>query len=148
MFSKANKSGAPRSTLSILAADCRISGDIVSDGEVQIDGRLDGDVRCHVLVIGRSGLITGEVDADVVRVLGTINGHVKAGAVELAKTARVVGDIVHGSLSVETGAYVQGSFNPLPAKASEAEGGSGTPALLAAPVRPETNETLIPAVGR
>ena len=115
MFSKSNKS-ARGASLSILAADCRLSGDIVSEGEVQVDGRLEGDVHCQVLVIGQNGIVTGLIDADVVRVLGTVNGHIRARAVELAKTARVVGDIIHTSLSVDTGAYVQGSLNPAPSQ--------------------------------
>lgn len=120
MFSRGSRTTAARASLSILAADSRLMGDIHSDGEVQIDGRLDGDIRCRVLVVGRGGILTGEIEADVVRVLGTVNGQIKARAVELAKSARVVGDIFHGSLSVDAGAYVQGSFNPMPEEAPQA----------------------------
>lgn len=119
MFSKSNKSNAARSNAgrerrtspSIIGADCTITGDILSQGEVQIDGRVDGDVRCDMLVVGPTGTITGEISAELVRVLGSVTGQVKARAVELARTAHVVGDITHESLSIEAGAFVEGRFD-------------------------------------
>jgi cytoskeletal protein CcmA (bactofilin family) len=114
MFSKTSKGNGPTS-LSILAADCRLTGDITSDGEVHIDGRLDGDMICKMLTVGETGVVTGKINADIVRILGSVNGQVKAQAVELGATARVVGDITHASLKVDAGAYVQGVFTRLPA---------------------------------
>jgi cytoskeletal protein CcmA (bactofilin family) len=124
MFSKPNKPVSPRAYPSIVGADCVLVGDIVSEGEVHVDGRVDGDVRCGTLVIGESGAITGEIIAETVRVLGAVTGQISAKAVELAKTARILGDITHDSLAVEAGAYVEGRFNrppsPPPVKALQA----------------------------
>lgn len=121
MFSKGNKSANRRATPSIIAADCTFSGDVVSDGEVQIDGHLEGDVQCHILVIGEKGSVAGEVNAETVSVHGTVKGQITAQGVLLAKTARILGDITHDSLSVEAGAYVEGRFNRLPSPAEAAE---------------------------
>jgi cytoskeletal protein CcmA (bactofilin family) len=90
-----------------------LAGDIVSDGEVHVDGKVVGDVRCVILVIGEGGSVTGEINAETVRVLGAVTGQMTARAVELAKTARILGDITHDSLAVEAGAYVEGRFNRL-----------------------------------
>jgi len=70
-------------------------------------------VRCVTLVIGEAGSITGEINAEMVRVLGSVTGQISARAVELAKTARILGDISHDSLAVEAGAHVEGRFNRL-----------------------------------
>jgi len=115
MFSKANKGNGQAASLSLLAADCRLTGDISSDGELHIDGRLEGDLICKTLTIGETGVVTGKISADMVRVLGSVNGQIKAHAIELGATARVVGDITHSSLKVDAGAYVQGVFTRLPA---------------------------------
>jgi cytoskeletal protein CcmA (bactofilin family) len=115
MFSKGSKAGARNATPSIIGADCTLTGDLLSQGELHIDGRVDGDIRCNVLVVGESGVITGEISAETVRVLGSVTGQIAARVVTLAKTARVVGDIRHDSLSVEAGAYVEGRFDRLPA---------------------------------
>ncbi|HEY1720161.1 MAG TPA: polymer-forming cytoskeletal protein [Magnetospirillaceae bacterium] len=128
MFSKTNR-GTGQSSLSILAADCRLNGDITSDGEVHIDGRLEGDMVCKMLTVGETGVVTGKISADIVRILGSVNGQVKAQSVELGATARVVGDITHASLKVDAGAYVQGVFTRLPADTTT----SGSEMALPAP---------------
>jgi cytoskeletal protein CcmA (bactofilin family) len=113
MFSKTSKTPTHRVSPSIIGSNCTLTGDIVSDGEVHIDGNVTGDVRCAILVIGEEGSITGEINAETVRVLGAVTGQITASAVELAKTARILGDITHDSLAVEAGAYVDGRFNRL-----------------------------------
>jgi len=115
MFLKGNKSAARRPSPSIIGADCTFTGDILSEGEVQIDGHLKGDLCCHALVIGQQGTVTGEIKAEMVTVLGSVTGQITAQTVALAKSARILGDIMHDSLSVEVGAFVEGRFNRLPA---------------------------------
>lgn len=117
------KPAAPqkRAAPSILGADLRIVGDLISDGEIQIDGNIDGDVRTRSLLLGKSAIVKGEVVAESVRVHGTVNGQIKAQSVILAKTARVVGNIQHGTLSIETGAYLEGHCTRM----DEIQDGSG-----------------------
>lgn len=93
---------------SLIASDMRITGDLVSEGEVQIDGHIDGDIRCKSLLVGVTGCIDGEVDAEQVRVHGAIIGQVRAREVFMASTARLTGDILHDSLSIEPGAFLEG----------------------------------------
>ena len=93
---------------SIIGADLRIVGDLNSEGEVQVDGFIDGDIRTKVLLIGESATIKGEIVGDTVRVYGTVNGQIKARAVTLAKSAHVVGNILHENLSIEEGAFLEG----------------------------------------
>jgi cytoskeletal protein CcmA (bactofilin family) len=120
MFSKPNKPPAHhRASPSIIGANCSLAGDIASDGEVHVDGKVVGDVRCVTLVIGEEGGVTGEIEAETVRVLGAVTGQITARAVELAKTARITGDITHETLSVEAGAFVEGRFNRLATEGAE-----------------------------
>lgn len=113
MFSKNNKrpttpDQAPQAPPSIISSDLNIVGDLHSAGEIQIDGTLIGDIRTHALVIGETATVKGEIVADAVRVLGTVNGQIKAKVVKLAASAHVVGDIMHEDLSIETGAFLEG----------------------------------------
>ncbi|MBF0095426.1 MAG: polymer-forming cytoskeletal protein [Alphaproteobacteria bacterium] len=93
---------------SIISTDMRITGNIVTEGEVQVDGKVEGDVKCKVLVIGPPGSITGEVDAEVARVHGVMSGQLRAKSVFLANTARMIGDVTHESLAIEPGAVMDG----------------------------------------
>jgi len=148
MFSRPNKSkdGRERNvTPSIIGTDCTLTGNILSQGEVHVDGRVEGDIRCDTLVVGQSGTITGEISAETVRVLGTVTGQIRSRAVQLAKTAHVVGDIVHETLSIEAGAFVEGRFDRMSptglgdSKALPDRNAAGQ-ALLSAPDGKETDK--------
>lgn len=93
---------------SILSADLKIIGDLHSEGEIQIDGAIEGDIRTKTLLVGETANIKGEIVADVVNVHGSISGQIKSREVNLAKTAHVVGDILHENLAIETGAFLEG----------------------------------------
>jgi cytoskeletal protein CcmA (bactofilin family) len=117
MFSKSSKSTngknghmAPQkpSAPSIISTDLRIVGDLHSDGEIQIDGTVDGDIRTKILLVGETAIVKGETAADTVTVHGTVNGQIKARSVSLSRTARVTGDILHHDLSIEKGAFLEG----------------------------------------
>jgi len=105
----------------IISADLRIVGDLSSDGEIQVDGAIDGDIRTKSLLVGQTAHIKGEIVADSVHVHGTVNGQIKARSVNLAKTARVVGDVLHEDLAIETGAFLEGHCKRLPEKQEAAE---------------------------
>ena len=93
---------------SIIGADLRIVGDLNSEGEIHVDGFIDGDIRTKVLLIGESATVKGEIVGDTVRIYGKVNGQIKARAVTLAKSAHVVGNILHENLSIEEGAFLEG----------------------------------------
>ena len=94
---------------SLISADMVIRGAIESEGEVQFDGEIEGDIRAHGLVIGEGARVAGEVIADKVRVAGTVEGAIRAARVELAATALVEGDVIHTALAIEAGARFEGS---------------------------------------
>lgn len=93
---------------SIICADMKINGSISSEGALQIDGVVDGDVSATDITIGASGQITGEVKAEVVKVKGKIKGSIRARKVELETGAHVKGDIVHSSLQIQSNAVFEG----------------------------------------
>ena len=93
---------------SIISAGLHIFGNMKADGDVQIDGVVDGDVESGSLTIGVSATVNGNVVGEIIRVAGTVNGDITGRVVELTLTARVTGDINHQSLAIEAGAFVQG----------------------------------------
>ncbi|MFN4023938.1 MAG: polymer-forming cytoskeletal protein [Hyphomonas sp.] len=93
---------------SIICADMKINGSVTSEGALQIDGIVDGDVSATDITIGASGQITGEVKAEVVKVKGRIKGSIRARKVELETGAHVKGDIVHASLQIQSNAVFEG----------------------------------------
>jgi cytoskeletal protein CcmA (bactofilin family) len=101
-------------------------------GDIQVEGTVEGDIRAHLLTIGESATIKGEVIADDVVINGRIVGRVRGLKVRLTSTARVEGDIIHKTIAIESGAHFEGSVqrqdDPLNPKGKTAE-----PAPAAAP---------------
>jgi cytoskeletal protein CcmA (bactofilin family) len=93
---------------SLISENITIEGNVVGDGEVQVDGVVRGDVRVGKLTVGDTGHIEGSVYAEAVEARGRIIGTVTAKQVRLYGTAYVDGDITHEQLAMETGAYFQG----------------------------------------
>ncbi len=93
---------------SIVSANLRVTGDLESEGDIQIDGMVEGDVRSTTVTVGEHAVVSGSIEADTVHVAGTVKGQINGKMVELARSAKVTGDIVHESLSIEAGAFVQG----------------------------------------
>jgi cytoskeletal protein CcmA (bactofilin family) len=96
------------STPSILSADLAITGSIKTQGEIQLDGSVEGDIRAKSLTIGEKASVKGEIHAEQITVRGKVIGKLRARQIQLASTAHVEGDIVHSTLSMENGAYFEG----------------------------------------
>lgn len=94
---------------SILSTDLYIKGNIKTSGDIQIEGEIVGDVRAHLLTVGETARIRGEVVADDVVVNGHVAGTVRGLKVRLTATARVEGDIIHKTIAIESGAHFEGT---------------------------------------
>ncbi|MGF1560801.1 MAG: polymer-forming cytoskeletal protein [Geminicoccaceae bacterium] len=93
---------------SILAADLKVEGNLTSKGELHIDGVVDGDVNGDSVTIGENGTVNGKIVTRDAVVQGTVTGTIRAMKVHLAKSAKVIADIHHGSLCIDEGASFEG----------------------------------------
>jgi cytoskeletal protein CcmA (bactofilin family) len=93
---------------SIISAEMTIHGDLHSNGDLQIEGTIIGDLNVTKLTIAEGGSVSGNIVAKNVRICGALNGSVRSEMVTLTATARVVGDIHHELLAIETGGQLEG----------------------------------------
>ncbi len=98
-----------RSGPSIISADVKMTGTIVSMGEIDINGQIEGDVRASALTVGETGAVKGEVVAESVVIRGTVEGRIRGRKVQLCTGAKVRGDIFHASLAIEPNAIFEGA---------------------------------------
>jgi cytoskeletal protein CcmA (bactofilin family) len=143
---RAQRSSAP----SIISADLVVNGTLTSTGDIQIDGRVDGDVHSSGLVIGDKAHIQGEIMADDVTIRGHVHGSIRARKVLLCATSHVEGNILHEAFSVEHGAFFEGncrhSDNPLGEIVKSVDTSAPRPAVPAAVVStPATPAPAAPA---
>ena len=100
---------AGRAAPSIISNDLVIIGTLTSTGEIQIDGRVDGDIRSGSVTIGEKANFEGEIVAEECTIRGRVQGTVRARKVHLLSTCHMEGTILHEALSVEVGAFFEGS---------------------------------------
>jgi cytoskeletal protein CcmA (bactofilin family) len=98
-----------RSAPSIISSDLLVQGTLISQGDMQIDGTVEGDIRSVTLMIGNSAVIKGEIIAEEVVVRGRIEGRIRARRVQLDASAVVLGDILQEQLTVAAGATFEGT---------------------------------------
>ena len=118
---KAGKSNVP----SIISSNLTITGNIKTDGDVQIDGTIDGDVQSKQITLGENGIVNGAITADLARISGTVNGSITARVVELGRSAKITGDINHFSLAIEPGAFIQGQLTHVDEQKLKSPAGNG-----------------------
>jgi cytoskeletal protein CcmA (bactofilin family) len=94
--------------LSIITRDVNILGNIVSDGSLDIDGTVDGNIRAHMLTVRPHGIINGEVIVDALFVYGKIRGLIRARHVHFYDSCHIEGIVMHESLTIEDGAFIDG----------------------------------------
>jgi cytoskeletal protein CcmA (bactofilin family) len=101
----------------IISADVRILGNVISDGMIDMNGRIEGDVKSEAVYVRENGMITGDITAATeVHVFGSVHGVIKSPKVCIYATGHIEGAIMHKSLSIEDGAYVDAQFKPFDAQ--------------------------------
>jgi cytoskeletal protein CcmA (bactofilin family) len=126
---------------SILSDDLTIEGNVVSEGEVHINGTVKGDVRARKLTLGEDGAITGAVEVDDAVIGGKLAGQLTATSVVLLSTARVNADITHVSLAIAPEAIFEGFSRRVDTIGVAVKDGEVLPPRLAAPVLEKASAT-------
>ncbi|HEY0447038.1 MAG TPA: polymer-forming cytoskeletal protein [Allosphingosinicella sp.] len=115
MFSKTiqaagGKAARRGASFSVIGPDVVVTGDLATSENLQVGGRIDGDVKCAELHQAETGAIAGNIVADEARLAGRVDGTVTASIVVLEASARVTGEVSYTTLSIAAGARVDGRF--------------------------------------
>ena len=94
---------------SVLSSDLKVKGNLLTSGDIQIEGIIEGDIQAHLLTVGETSKIKGEIIADDVIINGNVVGCVRGLKVRLTNKARVQGDIIHKAIAIESGAHFEGT---------------------------------------
>ncbi|MBO5443661.1 MAG: polymer-forming cytoskeletal protein [Alphaproteobacteria bacterium] len=122
-FARMNKQSPSVPVPSIISENTQVKGDIISNGIIHIDGRVEGDVTCDELVIGIKGAVIGSVNVTNLHLYGVLQGKATVDKLFVSKTAKLLGDATHNSIAIEPGAYIDGhcmrAGAPIPAEQSK-----------------------------
>ena len=118
MFSKPQTKGASAPTettparkvavASLVAEGVVFRGDLATDGDLHLDGVVEGDLKAARLTIGETGMVSGTIQVESIEIRGRVTGTLSARQVRLWASARVDGDLSHAELSIESGAHFEG----------------------------------------
>ncbi len=113
MFSKI----APKSNLETMVANkinegTVISGDVVAQTDIRIDGKVIGNITCSSkVVIGINAQIIGQIKCNDLTLEGKVKGNLEInGSLFFRATSNFEGDVKYKKLIVEEGASINGSL--------------------------------------
>ena len=92
----------------VVSRGVTIVGSLTVEGDMLIEGTVDGDIRCGGLQIAERGAVEGLIVAESVVILGEFRGMIYARELVLAAGSGVEGQIFHNKLVLEQGCYFEG----------------------------------------
>ena len=85
---------------------------LTEDGELQIGGNVEGNIKCHAMHVMEGGTMSGDVNADSMVVKGTFNGNITTNHFTLASNAKVVSNdiLVYDTVVLEPDSHFEGQL--------------------------------------
>ncbi len=100
---------APANDITVISPNVNLTGTIVTPDELHVAGKVTGNLAATTITIRASGVVVGDVAAEMLVIHGRIEGRVFAKVVKLAAGATVIGDILAGQLGIDTDAVFEGA---------------------------------------
>lgn len=96
----------------VIAEGCVLNGSCRVNGDMQIDGALDGEVHCQsTVIISSTGQVTGQINADKVIINGLFEGQISANIIEILPQGKAQGVVYTDNLCIERGGTFLGETN-------------------------------------
>jgi len=93
---------------STLSNSFSLKGSISCKGELQIDGRINGNINGEKIILGPESSMDGTLTADEVVISGKFKGKIKGKSIRLDSGASVNAEIIYEILAIEDGSSVNG----------------------------------------
>jgi cytoskeletal protein CcmA (bactofilin family) len=124
--------------VSVVAPGMTILGDVMCDGTVRVEGKIEGSIKAtKSVVVGKDGRITGDIETQDVVVAGTVVGTVSgASRVELQETCKIEGDIRSRRVKLEEGGQIEGRLH-MTAKAADDKPAAASPKGASPAIQPQ-----------
>lgn len=98
------------SSATLISAGTTLTGDVVSQNDLRIDGSIKGNVKCSAkIIIGATGFVDGNVDGAQADIVGKVQGNINVKELlQLRGECNVLGNIAAGKLQIEPTATFNG----------------------------------------
>jgi cytoskeletal protein CcmA (bactofilin family) len=104
---------SPDAVISIIGPGMKVIGDCETDGTIRIEGAVQGSVRAaKAVVIGRDGLVSGDVVTQDAVISGRVKGTLTAESrLELQATCEIEGEVHTRRMQLEEGAVLNATVH-------------------------------------
>lgn len=98
-------------SLNSLVSGTVIEGQVQSEGDIRVDGFINGSLKCKAkVIIGPTGRIFGEITCQNAVIEGVLEGEIQVQeTLKLEKTAKVKAEIVTSKIIIAAGAVFNGN---------------------------------------
>ncbi len=98
----------------IVSSEIIYVGDITAGGSMRYEGTLKGNITISGnLIVGRNALITGNIKAANVHVIGTVEGNISCEQLKILSTGKITGDAQIKTLIIDEGSLFIGNCRTL-----------------------------------
>jgi len=106
---KKKKKVAPISSASIITPGTSIKGEIRCEGNILLNGDFEGTIVSQSeVVVGKSGRVTGEIQAQKLLVSGEFRGSYIGEVIDIMPYGKVYGDVCVNNIIIEPNAVFEG----------------------------------------
>lgn len=99
-----------KNNTSIISKGLLLKGNLVSDGLLEVEGQIDGNVKGNEITIRETGSITGKIIANVLNIKGNFEGVIRSQKINISGKAVIKGTLEYVALCVEDGASIIGDL--------------------------------------
>ena len=98
------------SSINTIGAGTTVKGDIISDGDFRIVGKLVGTIQSKgKVVIGKNGMVEGDILCKNADVSGHVKGSMKVEELlSLTASSKMDGEVITSRIAIEAGAIFTG----------------------------------------
>jgi cytoskeletal protein CcmA (bactofilin family) len=99
--------------INMIANSTEFKGDLLTETDIKLDGKLEGNLTTKSkLVLGKEGLIKGEIRCKNAVISGKIEGKIFVEElISLEATAQIDGELTTSRIAIEPGAILNGTCN-------------------------------------
>jgi cytoskeletal protein CcmA (bactofilin family) len=94
----------------VISEGFSLTGDIVSDGILHIEGRTSGTIKASSVNVGPRGQVEGNIACASLHIKGSFSGTAVCGELVIAASAVVKGHVTYQLLTIGRGATVEGDL--------------------------------------
>ena len=88
-----------------------MTGDCRTTGAIHVEGQVEGDVEAGAVVVGKNGVVRGDISAEEAVVSGRVEGNVTVSSrLKLRASGRLEGDVNAQRIVMEEGAVLNGNL--------------------------------------